>query len=396
MPTKRRRAITEFRELLSAGQYRPQQKFIDDVLRGILLSGDTRMSNWGRALREKKSLQVVENRLSQNMSSPRMEDRRLHECALGISTELVAKNCVAISVDGSDIAKKYGKKMPWLYKVKDGSESTPDQTVVKPGWPILRADGFDEAGRHIPVDIKIYSTIQPGYISENDEVISFVSAIAKNVPASMPFIFDRGHDNHIQRRAFWDMGLQTVVALNLTATKGKRKIEVDGVPWQLRRFVDSLAPKAVYRPDPKRGKAELTWASGVRFDGDPRGVYSIVQSTFENGNAVTLLTSKKVETLEQARKIADLYAKRWSVESGNRVIKERLGIERLQVYSCWAAVQRIVFLTHCAFLLMAWLVHNVKSVVKVVTEQVVFRPTKIRYPFYMLQQGFDRVIRKYG
>ena len=69
-----------------------------------------------------------------------------------------------------------------------------------------------------------------------------------------------------------------------------------------------------------------------------------------------LLTSKEVTTLEEARRILNLYMRRWDIEVFHRVLKTGCRVERIQLKTAQAVIHaimiysviawRILYLTH--------------------------------------------------
>jgi len=99
---------------------RPVNKFIQQMVFGILKSSSVQLNSIGRSLQEKISLKKVTQRLGAHLGKPGLWQE--------ISTATVAmqtaslRQCGFVIVDLSDIAKTYAQKMEGLVGVYDGSE----------------------------------------------------------------------------------------------------------------------------------------------------------------------------------------------------------------------------------------------------------------------------------
>ncbi len=67
--------------------------------------------------------------------------------------------------DGTDIQKKYARKMEGLSRVRDGSASTKKKNVVGNGYP-LEGSLIYHQGRVYPAILNLYSYIEDGYKTE--------------------------------------------------------------------------------------------------------------------------------------------------------------------------------------------------------------------------------------
>ena len=69
-------------------------------------------------------------------------------------------------IDLSDLAKPYGKAFEALAKVHDGSESK----TVSGYWTLEIAALGAKTHAPIPVCDRVFSSIEDGYVSQNDEI----------------------------------------------------------------------------------------------------------------------------------------------------------------------------------------------------------------------------------
>jgi len=140
LPMVVRDQVAQFSAKLSAGLKRPIQKFIGQMLFGILAAKDIKLSNIARSLQEAIALSKTETRLSRNV--------RAQAVAESVTTALIhdgaswVKADTVLAIDISDIAKEYARKMEYLTTVRDGSA----QGKLTKGYWLLGVVGADVRG----------------------------------------------------------------------------------------------------------------------------------------------------------------------------------------------------------------------------------------------------------
>jgi len=114
-----KRGIFNFCTKLGNGMKKPTQKFITDMIYGIIASKSSYLTKMARKLNEKIALDKTGERLSRNLMN--FEDVEvLTENYLNSVKLHFGKNTVLL-VDDSDISKPYSQKLEGLCRVKDGS-----------------------------------------------------------------------------------------------------------------------------------------------------------------------------------------------------------------------------------------------------------------------------------
>ncbi len=269
MPTRTRRLLDSFAERISADQPKPTRKFIAQALRAIYVAEDSMISAWARTLRE-KNFRATEKRLSNALRSRQWDDAQLRDRVLKMMGSLAKRKCSAIIIDSTDICKPYGRRMPFIGRVYDGSTGE-----IGHGWIALRADALGRHGRHVPVHIRTFSRSAPEFVSDHDELTSLIKSVLQTVPATMPFVFDSGHDGNSYRKIFNDLGIRFTVRMKIGGTNGLRKIPIEGHPT-LVDLISKIKTRVHFRISTftKRAKkswrAEVGWNQGIRLS-DPKG-----------------------------------------------------------------------------------------------------------------------------
>ena len=158
--------LESFLGRISPHFHKPVARFIGDMIYGIMVEKDVKLSSIVRALKEKTTPKKVEDRLSRMLSSNGLE-AGLHGVIASEGAKKVHKDTLVI-LDPSDVQKPYAKKMEHLAKVWDGSRGEVGDNL---GYWGCMAVACDSGGRRpIPLHFRLWSADSPGFVSENDEV----------------------------------------------------------------------------------------------------------------------------------------------------------------------------------------------------------------------------------
>ena len=105
-----KRDLTNFCVKISQGLKRPQQKFIHQMLYGILAGNKLHLSEISRSLKEHISLKKTIERLSRNLNAfDRKQD--IMRNYLSLIKQHVKEDYAVIVIDNSDIAKPASRKL---------------------------------------------------------------------------------------------------------------------------------------------------------------------------------------------------------------------------------------------------------------------------------------------
>ena len=140
-----------------------KMEFLGQMLFGIQASRDTLMSEIARSLQE-DILAATEG-----MDS-KVHGSILCDAAPGIHDDTL------IIVDPTDVQKGYAEKMPYLAKVWDGSKGRVGDNL---GYTLCMAIACENGCRKIvPLMLRLWSSVHPEFVSENDEVEQVIGQIA--------------------------------------------------------------------------------------------------------------------------------------------------------------------------------------------------------------------------
>lgn len=115
-----KRDLTSFCTKISYGLKRPQQKFIHQMIYGILAGSKVHLSEIARSLKEDITLKKTINRLSRNLHSFTQNQTLMYNY-LTLVNQHVEEDYAVIIIDNSDIAKPVSRKLETLSEIRDGS-----------------------------------------------------------------------------------------------------------------------------------------------------------------------------------------------------------------------------------------------------------------------------------
>ena len=171
-----------------SGLPKTARRFCLEALYGISVRKSVRLSEIARSLGERIRLIKAENRLSRQARRPGLA-QALTRFVIEQSAHRIGDRTLLV-IDPSDLAKKHGRKMEHLARVRDGS----DGGIVNGYWlcQVVAA----ECGGHelTPLVNHLWSPAAPGHRSENDEVLSCVQAVTDVVGSKGIWVMDRGGD----------------------------------------------------------------------------------------------------------------------------------------------------------------------------------------------------------
>ena len=151
-----------------------KMEFLGQMLFGIQASRDTLMSEIARSLQEDILAKKTQERLERHLATDGM-DAKIHGSILCDAAPGIGGSTLVI-VDPTDVQKEYADKMPYLAKVWDGSKGRVGDNL---GYTLCMAIACENGCRKIvPLMLRLWSSVHPEYVSENDEVEQVIGQIA--------------------------------------------------------------------------------------------------------------------------------------------------------------------------------------------------------------------------
>ena len=184
---------------------RPQEKFIHQMIYGILAGNKLHLSEIARSLKENITLKKTIDRLSRNLNAFRDQDSLMHNFTL--VKRHVKEDYAIIIIDNSDIAKPASRKLEALSEIRDISTGE-----VTQGCLTIDAAVLSEKGKMpLPVYEKVFSASEKGFISETHENLCCLKSLSKNFTPKCVRTLDRGFDANDYYRYFLKRGERFII-----------------------------------------------------------------------------------------------------------------------------------------------------------------------------------------
>jgi len=183
-----KREILSFSKKICKGLKKPEFKLISNMLYGLCESGSCHLSKISRSLKEDISLKKTIERLSRGLNNFSDNQELLDNYANYV--KLFIDDSTIFVVDGSDITKPCSKVLEGLAYVRDGSTGE----FKKGYWTIEIAALTSKHKAPISVYDKVYSAIEDGFVSEDDEVLKGLRYLTEQFGNNGIRTLDRGYD----------------------------------------------------------------------------------------------------------------------------------------------------------------------------------------------------------
>lgn len=337
---------------------RPEQKFLENLIFGILCSRSCLLSEISRAISDAKNLRRTYKRIDENLG--KYDLSRVYERVQNKMLAQVGENFLLI-FDPSEVVKPYGKKMEGLQKVRDGSEQPrlvwdkdlgkyKKVPVLKPGYPLRIAMALSDCGDIIPLELSLYSTGSEAFVSNNDEYLVPLENLSLRTKLRTLLVLDREFDSFIIIRHLCGLNQKFVIRL-----KENRKYRIPGTPLGpdaltlTREEISSinyqfLNTKSVVTYT-KNGAtesrlfefsashvellSEYKKEQAIRDKGDNELLTLIRLRIYKDTGMPTLylLTNARPKTNEELETIGRAYIARWNIEEYIRFLKQHFEVE---------------------------------------------------------------------
>lgn len=303
---------------------KPETRCLKDMTAGILKSKSILINQIAASLRESITLKKTAKRLSEQYLkddfAQKVRDNHLNQINIGQE--------YFISVDGSDIIKKYAKYMEGLELIRDG-----DTGNFGMGYNFINLNAIDREGDIAPLFSKAYS-FEMGAYSWNNEIKKAVDSITSRYGAKGSFVIDREADNEILKDFFFNLPNQCIMRLKkntIITYKGKR-MQVSKMVKRMQ--FDTLQKVTKIKKNKKVVRTYELAAVHVSFNAKNKThqAWLVISRNKEHGGLCYLLAkSNKTTSIEVAQWAFEGYGKRWKIEEYHRHIKQSYKLEDIQM-----------------------------------------------------------------
>ena len=180
--------LAAFSKIVSKGLSKPKQKFISQMLFGIQVARDVKLSEVTHSLDEDIDIIKTENRLSRNLNCPGIAEH-VNRVLIEQGSSRIERDTV-IALDLTSVEKYYARKMDFLAQVWSGVE----KDTVTGYWAVeaVAADVYKDWV--VPLYAELYSCEADDFKSENVLLLSIIRRIHKATNKKGIFVIDRGGD----------------------------------------------------------------------------------------------------------------------------------------------------------------------------------------------------------
>ena len=319
-----KRGVYNFCKKLSKGIKKPVQKFITDMVYGLLASKSSYLTEMARALNEDIALDKTVERLSRNLMNMDNTEELTENYFTTVKSNFDEKTVLIL--DDSDVSKPYSSKLEGLCRVHDGSTGE-----IADGYWFAGASALTANHKQpIPVYSRIYSTKEKGYVSNNAETIKSLEFLSNHFPQANIRALDRGYDAGYIFDYFIPKNENFIVRMD-----GKRNIVYMGKTILMSKLVSQIEGTHTLKFEGKDGKKVNCKISitPVSLPKHPNKPLNLVICRGFGKEPLMLLTSLDNDDPMLCVTITKVYLLRWRIEEYYRFKKQGFGFEKFLVRS---------------------------------------------------------------
>ena len=190
-----------------------------EMIYGLIASSSCNLSEIGRNLKENVTLKALEKRLSRNLDefNNGKEAESIYE---DVRNKIIFENYeneiknkideeTVFCFDPGDLTKKWTTKFEGIDIIKDGSTGE-----YNPGYHMIEVAGLSKKEKlPIPVYTRLFSALEKGFISVNDEYLKAIEYLGNKYDKKGIFALDRGFDDVKYFKKFTDLNLNFVIRM---------------------------------------------------------------------------------------------------------------------------------------------------------------------------------------
>ena len=317
-----KRGIFNFCRKIAGGFHRPIQKFITDMVYGLISAKSCHLTEIARKLNEDTALDKTVERLSRNLMNFEGE-KAVTENYMNTVKPHFDERTVLI-IDDGDVSKPYSRKLEGICRVKDGSSGEITDGYWSAGVSALTA----EHKQPIPVYSRVYSTKEKEYVSNNAETIKSLEFLSSHFPKTNIRALDRGYDGGYIFDYFIPRGESFIVRM-----KEKRNVIHKGKTLLLGDVAKKYKGNYELRFEAQDGKKATCKISiaPISLPAYPDTPLNLVVCNGLGKEPLMLLTNVDSDDPRLCVTITKVYLMRWRIEEFYRFKKQGFGFEKFLV-----------------------------------------------------------------
>jgi hypothetical protein len=358
---------------------KPRQRFLPQVLRGILFSGSLVVMDLSGWVRDDCSDRFYQLKRLLNHLVSRRGDLTAAVSGYRQAASPYIQADTALIVDLTDLAKPRAKRMQYVNLVRDGSE---DKLVM--GYWCIEVYAYLKNKRVMPLAMEVYGIDDPAVGSENLQIERVVTAVQRDLQGKGIWVADCGLDRLEAYEMWFSLNAPFVVrqrADRMIVTPHKTRMI-------LRDYVDHLYQQGCHELHGRRivfGRVHLP-------DHPDKPLYVVASWRPGQEQPLILLTTLVVETLDQARMVLRYYRQRWVCEEAAQFLKSRVGLERFRVRR-YEAIRRLAILAMFAMGFLTWILLRSRDLTKRLFAWTSRFRRQRSFLYYRLLDGLQEFVR---
>jgi hypothetical protein len=294
------------------------------MIYGMLAAQSCHLSKIARTLDEGISLKKTIDRLSRNLSEFRDRDKLLDDTVRKFKGCLSDKTVLII--DGGDITKPCSPKMQYIGRVRDGSTGN-----YGDGYFTLSVTALTPE-RKMPIGVysTVYSASEPGFISEDNEVLKALKFLGRHFKKRCIRAFDRGYDANVYYEHLIKRNEKFIIR-----AKKNRDVIYKGERINILELATRF--KGKYKlPFRKKNGVQIDCKVSIvpiKLPCMPTSELNLVVCNGLGKIPLMLITNLKSDDNRLAVAVTKVYLMRWRVEEFYAFKKQQFGLEDLRVRS---------------------------------------------------------------
>lgn len=318
---------------------KPEKKFVLEMIMGMVISGSSNISEIGRSLHEPMPLKYTTKRLERMLTHNHILDI-CNQLCLEESVDKIDEHTI-IALDSGDTVHPYGEKFEYLKTVRDGSTDN-----FEKGYWLNQISGYNpKTHETFPIALDIYSTIEPGHKSTNNESLKLVDSTLDLIGKKGLWVMDKEYDSGFILDHFLRLGLN--FAVRMDTSSNSRNILVDGRSLNIVKASKKISRRVTYNKNCRYGALKVEIKVRNR-------VYPVTLIRFKdrrNKESMLLLTSGWIKSNKELKRRIRGYFRRWGVEECYRFEKQCFGIEKATVRR-FSRIQTLIGLSLLSWVLL--------------------------------------------
>lgn len=411
-------SLRAFCAKMTQDQFKPQQKWVEDMMRGMAQRNSPLLSEIGRALAEEtpegdpRRLIHTEKRLSRGLNSDRLEDDALQSRYLRHMETYTRREDgegMVIAVDYTDLSKPYAnpeRGMEGVCKCWNGSEG-----VTGLGYPVVQLEA-DLGDLQLPILLRPFSYEETAKSSQTTLFLEQIQKVAPHIGSRAWWTADRGFDNKVFFDGLDKNSLRWIVRLQV-AVKNQRSLFVaDGRCLSVEDAAVEAIPRFAIQLPCSRKRKKATGKESIDLQIAARKVYLTDQKKEPSATGpartliviwgfgtkpLCLLISEFLDTKEAILEASRAYGRRWKAEEATRAVKDSrqwgLRLEDVRALTL-RGVRRIALLAVLLYGLLATLRDQGGTLLRRILTAAASFGALPPDPRYRLMRGFSELLTR--